>query len=64
MGGGGGGPEGSILDGIRCSRDAEPDVAHGDDRVHKRNGVDGKDLSRFIVRDRHPDSGTCDERMK
>ena len=54
----------SLHDIIRCLRDAELDVVHGDDRVHKRNGVDGKDLSRFIVRERHPDSGTCDERMK
>ena len=28
--------------GIWCLRDAEHDVDHGDDRVHKRDGVDGK----------------------
>ena len=32
----------SLHDIIRCLRDAELDVVHGDDRVHKRNGVDGK----------------------
>ena len=35
---------------IWCLRDAEHDVVHGDDRVHKRDGVDVKIRPDFIVR--------------